>query len=149
MLDQSAEEAWECWLSEFDKWKNGERDRVAAKYGESDYPADQPYRAFVSWYGPPPDPNYYRPAWVKEEPTAYQVYETVTKGTPISPVFPTRVELVDWLVNDGSRMGLGGMPYRMTAEQAERFVGSGCSVSMVVTPGEGVTSGLDVFGKGV
>jgi hypothetical protein len=38
--------------------------------------------------------------WKPEEATHYQVYETVTEGTPVSPVL-SRAEMYQWLLNDG------------------------------------------------
>ena len=58
---------------------------------------DNPW--YWQWDGDPPDQDYYRPAWAK--PTHYQMYETVSEGTPISPIFATLAELEDWLVEDG------------------------------------------------
>jgi hypothetical protein len=36
-----------------------------------------------------------------EEPTWYQVYETVSEGTPITPPFATKEELINYLVEFG------------------------------------------------
>lgn len=36
-----------------------------------------------------------------EEPTHYQVYETVSEGTPVTPHFATKAELIDYLVEHG------------------------------------------------
>ena len=44
--------------------------------------------------------RYYRPEWT-EEPTHYQMYETVSEGTPVSPVFASLDELVGWLIGQG------------------------------------------------
>jgi hypothetical protein len=49
----------------------------------------------------PPQRGNYRPAWADEERTHYQMYETVSEGTPRSPVFATLQELEDWLIEDG------------------------------------------------
>lgn len=141
--DRTADEEWAEWYAGFVAWQAGERDRVVAEYGDADYPAAEPYRSFCGWHGQPPDPQYYRLAW-GEPPTAYQVYETVTEGTPISPVFLTREELIDWLVNDGGRMGIGGSTHRMSREAADRFVGGSGSVSLVVEGGA-VKSGLTLL----
>ena len=48
-----------------------------------------------------PNPKYYRPYWPKRRATAFQIYETVTEGTPVSPVFATLDELKNWLVEQG------------------------------------------------
>ncbi len=87
------------------------------------------------WDGEAPDPARYMPAWAPEEATAYQVYESVSEGTPISPVLPDREALIEWLVNDGSGLGIGGRKMPLTREQAERFAGSGYAPSMVMVGG--------------
>lgn len=33
--------------------------------------------------------------------TAYQIYENVTEGSPVSPVFDSGAKLVTWLVDQG------------------------------------------------
>lgn len=42
---------------------------------------------------------YYRRAFFR--PTHYQVYETVSEGTPTSPVFSSKEKIVDWLISKG------------------------------------------------
>ena len=49
-------------------------------------------------YRSPPDRDYCRPAWKDEERTCFQVYETVSEGTPVSPVFETKEQIREWLV---------------------------------------------------
>jgi hypothetical protein len=86
------------------------------------------------WAGNEPDPACYRPAWT-EDATAYQVYENVSEGTPISPVFETREALLEWLTQpDGAPcLGLGGRPAILSREQAERFIEVGYAPSFVMT----------------
>lgn len=52
---------------------------------------------FTTW----PDPKYSRPWWPKHKATGFQMYETVSEGTPVSPVFATLDELKDWLISEG------------------------------------------------
>jgi hypothetical protein len=40
------------------------------------------------YYGDRPNPAHYTPAWTIQEASAWQVYEEVTDGTPISEVYP-------------------------------------------------------------
>lgn len=82
-----------------------------------------------------PNHVFYRPEWSDDIRTAYQVYETVTEGTPISPVFQTREELIDWLVNCGTRMGISGSAHKMSREQAERFADAGWAPTARLQPG--------------
>jgi hypothetical protein len=37
--------------------------------------------------------------WTEEEAVCFQIYETVSEGTPVSPVFDTLGDMEDWLVN--------------------------------------------------
>lgn len=55
---------------------------------------------FEEWDGEKRLPEDYRPDWPKEEITHFQMYEDVTEGTPVSPVFATREELARWLANN-------------------------------------------------
>ena len=48
---------------------------------------------------PRPDPQDYMPEWEESDLTHYQLYNT-TDGVPISPIFDTEDELLDWLVNN-------------------------------------------------
>ncbi len=118
------------------KWEAGEDpDRV-------EHPE---YRFFAEWHGSPPNVDYYRPDWKEEEMTWFQMYETVSEGTPVSPAFATPQELVDYLVANGDfwdqkrrQEGRGGMPCApWTQEQAEKFVyGHGWMPSMVTVGGK-------------
>jgi len=57
---------------------------------------------YHEWSGDPPDEEYYRTrTWTSEEATHYQIYETVSEGTPVSPVLGTPEELIEYLVKHG------------------------------------------------
>lgn len=60
-------------------------------------------KAYADWHGPAPDPAYYNPhKWTEQEACCFQYYETITEGTPLSPVFDSLADLSDWLVkNEG------------------------------------------------
>ncbi|CAM2066734.1 hypothetical protein SCOR_15245 [Sulfidibacter corallicola] len=55
-----------------------------------------------------PEPDRYMPAF--EAPTHVQAYENETGGTPISPVFRTDEELVDYLAEHGTLNGQPASP---------------------------------------
>lgn len=93
------------------------------------------------------------------EPTWYQIYETVSEGTPVTPPFETREALVDYLVANGDfwdqqrrAEGLRG-GYQMPCDpwsrkSAEAFVmGSGWAPSMVVNNGV-IKSGVEAMADG-
>jgi hypothetical protein len=63
--------------------------------------------------------------WQKIEPPTgdgYQVWETVSEGSPVSPVFTTEDELINWLTLQGYTEGA-----------AEQFAKHGHAFSMVMT----------------
>lgn len=78
--------------------------------------------------------------WEPTEPPegeGWQVWETVSEGSPISPVFATREGLVQWLMSPEYSWGTSRP---LTREQAENFVGDGWALSVVVSGGEVVAS---------
>ena len=95
------------------------------------------------WDGEAPNPEKYMPDF-GERATAYQVYESVSEGTPISPVFATKDALLDWLMNDGSGLGIGGRRMPLTRTQAESFAESGSAPSMIYSASTGLVSGLEL-----
>ncbi len=86
-------------------------------------------------YDPPPNEDYYRTEkWTPEQATAYQIYETVTEGTPVSPVFAILDELVQWLVEQG-----------YSEKAAKGFAESGWAPSMSFTPQVGFRMNIHTF----
>lgn len=80
-------------------------------------------------------------AWSEEEPPAgdgYQVWETVSEGSPITPVLPTAEAMIEWLVANGD-----GWDRPVSREAAEKFVrGSGWVPSTVMVGGT-ITTGIE------
>lgn len=129
VYDRDFETAATDWLKENAAWENGEDSSKAGQEAETGE------RVFYwEWGGSPPDREYYRPKWTDEECTAYQMYETVSEGTPVSPVFETPEGLIDYLVENGDfwdqYRGEGGW----TRENATAFVKAGFAMSMVAIP---------------
>jgi|TARA_B110000196_G_C21152110_1_gene670442 hypothetical protein len=52
---------------------------------------------YSEWVGERPREEGYMPTWDEGERTHYQLYETTTEGTPISPVMRSLKELAEWL----------------------------------------------------
>lgn len=89
-----------------------------------------------------------REAWEPTEPPTgegWQLWETVSEGSPISPVFATAEELAQWLTTaeGGKVTGPSGVP--MTIEQARGFVGEGWAPSFV-GDADGVHDGASYVG---
>lgn len=75
-------------------------------------------------------------AWESEEPPAgegWQLWETVSQGSPISPVFPDSEGLAVWLTTPAACWRAMKTP--MTLEQARGFVSAGWAPSMVAMGG--------------
>lgn len=89
-------------------------------------------RHYWDWDGPPPVDSYYRPKF-EEDPTHYQIYETVSEGTPVSPVFETLNEMTEWLVEQG-----------YSSAAAQNFAEAGWAPSMLVTiPGSQILNDIE------
>lgn len=143
LYDRPFAPAMREWVAEWEAWERGERPDYCSEENRN-----LPY---WEWNGGPPDPLYYRPDWKPEEMTWFQIYETVSEGTPVTPPFATQQELVDYLVElgdfwDQKRRHEGGSIMRCTPwprEEAEAFVfGSGWAPSMIVSDGK-VMSGSE------
>lgn len=74
-------------------------------------------------------------SWKPTDPPAgdgYQIWETVSEGSPVSPVFATPEELADWMVANDDSVTRG-----TTHEQWLRFInGPGWAPSFVASGGE-------------
>ena len=130
MHDKDFETAASEWIEEFNQWEAGTHEHQRA------YPKEcADCQHYWQWAGDPPDEELYRPKF-EVEPTWYQMYETVSEGTPVTPPFETKEELTDYLVDHGTfwdqSRGEGGWS-RVAAEQ---FVKNEWAPSMVVTQGK-------------
>lgn len=143
MYDQPYIEALTRWVDGWMAWDRGEFPDYASEECKA-----TPY---WDYEGGPPQPEIYRPNWADGEATWYQVYETVSEGTPVTPPFETKQELIDYLVENGDfwdqkrrKEGCSGIPCApWPRKQAEAFVnGPGWAPSMVVSDGK-VMSGVE------
>lgn len=124
LYDRTFESAAREWKRGFAAWEadeDGMRSQATARHGPVEY---------WEWEGYPPDREYYRPEWTVEEASAYQIYETVTEGTPISPVISSEKKVVAWLIDE----------LHLTRRQAEEFIRVGSVPSAMVSMGEGGVS---------
>jgi hypothetical protein len=75
------------WATEAEQW-----DREKAEWDRGEYPyyADEASKAmtFEAWDGPRPVPEDYMPVFPADAELGICMYEDVTEGTPISPVYP-------------------------------------------------------------
>lgn len=82
-------------------------------------------------------------AWEASEPPegdGWQLWQTVSDGAPMSPVFATADELAGWM-SDPAR-GSDWVP----AATAAQFIAAGWAPSGIFTPGTGVVTGVEYVG---
>jgi len=132
MYDRDYETATKEWKEGYALWESGKHP------SRHIWEADDEY-----WdYEGTPDKSMHRPKFT-EEPTWFQVYQTVSEGTPVTPPFATKKELVDYLVENGDfwdqSRGHGGWE----RVNAEKFVGCGWAPSAMVIVGEGMKTPRD------
>lgn len=87
-------------------------------------------------------------AWEPTEPPAgdgWQLWETVSEGSPVSPVFPTAEALAQWLTTTEGGRAAGPSQRPMTIEQARGFVKAGWAPSMIGNAG-GIHGGAEYVG---
>lgn len=135
--DEDYETAAKEWIENFDLWRKGKHERQQGEFASS---------CKYYWeYAGIPDEETCRPAFT-EEPTWFQVYETVSEGTPVTPPFATKEELVEYLVSRGDfwrqENGEGGF----SRKAAESFVKDEWVPSMVVDNGQ-IYSGIEAASR--
>ena len=125
MYDKDYQTAGEEWVEEFIKW------HVKKEY--PCYAKESSKRLFYwDWESPPPQKELYRP-WKNSEATWFQLWETVTEGTPVSPPFETLEELAQYLAANGDtwdqHYGKGGWGI----ERARAFCADGwCPTGAII-----------------
>ena len=124
MYDETFEDAGRRWVDNCIAWDNGIHEDLQDDDGAKNKEA-HPF--YWEWDGNPPDRELCRPAFLTE-PTHYQIYQTVSEGTPTSPVFASLDEMKDWLVSE-----------EYSEKAASAFVEEGYASSMVFVPGKGIS----------
>lgn len=116
-LDSDYETAALEWIDGFEKHRRGEH--------KSEYAKE--FKYYWEYEMPPEADGYRQPFDV--EPTWYQVYETVSEGTPVTPPFETIDELVEYLVNQGDFWN-----NEWDRSAAENFAEDGFAMSLACGP---------------
>jgi len=119
MYDKDFDKALKNWVEEYELWKQGKH-------------PDQEGYPYWEYAGGPPDPEYYQHN-ITQDKTWVQVYETVSEGTPVTPPFATKEELIDYLVGNGTFWDSRGW----RRENAEKFVESGWAPSGIFNTATG------------
>lgn len=121
--DKTYEEAAREYFQAVIAWSKGEYEGQEA--GDL---ATFPY--YWDYGGMPPEADDYLPVWTSE-PTHYQVYETVSEGTPVTPHFATKEELIEYLVKHGDAWDQWQGNSGWSRRAAEQFVADESCPSMV------------------
>lgn len=71
---------------------------------------DQDLDSAKSSYNPDDGESFYEESyrlrkWDEQEAVGYQLYESTSEGTPLSPVFETTDDLIEYITNDGDFWG--------------------------------------------
>lgn len=135
MFDRPFAPAAKEWKENFLAWESGHNASMNRPRGEKDTEECWEY------YGNPPDRDYYRPDWPEETRTHYQMYETTSEGTPISPVMETPEELARWLVDNNASAFAG---YTASYEGWLRVAKGGYACTAVSSDGE-MESGVEAL----
>ena len=128
MFDMTFMDAAKQWKEDFAAWERGER---SSYFEERD---GEPYE-FWEYNENPPNRKYYRP-WADQEATWFQLWQTVSEGSPVSPPFATMEELIQHLAKHGddwdAKRGHGGWG----VDRARAFCADGWAPSMAITDGK-------------
>ena len=125
MYDEEYETVANEWFNDCIAWFNGTHKDII---NDPDLKKEYPF--YWEYEGDPPDRNYYRPKFT-EDPTWFQVYQTVSEGSPVTPPFATKEELVEYLVQNGDFWDQKRRHGGWNRENAERFVGSEWAPSLM------------------
>lgn len=117
------------WLEDCAAWDEGAHPDLLEKRTTKE---EAPY--FWLWSDNPPRPEHYRLKW-NEEPICFQIYENVTEGTPVSPVFETETEMREWLIAQG-----------YSVEATDAFIREGYAPTMTIGP-DGIAHDIETLGQ--
>jgi hypothetical protein len=104
LYDNCVQEEFDQGLEEYKEWCESGMAKAMLEDPEFEYP-NQPFRSFCYHMRSALDPGKYRPSWDEETATWYQVYESVSEGTLVTPPFKTQDGLINYLVANGDFWG--------------------------------------------
>lgn len=140
MYDEDYDSACREWWVEACQWHRSMNPDKENEGNRKEFPW------YWDWDGNPPDKKSYRSKF-KEKVDCYQIYETVSEGTPVSPVFSSKEEMIEWMIqpidrqSDYNRGEDWQCMQAMTPIQAEKFIENGHAFTLIVTPETGLVAG--------
>ncbi len=108
-------------------------DEEKAAWERGDFPfyasEENKKMSFEEWSGEAPNPDYYMPEFPEGSCTHFQMYETTSEGTPISPVMATIEELARWLAeNNAPAFGSMTATYEQWLATCKRGFSPSCAL---------------------
>ncbi len=133
------------WDEEAAQWKKGFRRHCMDDNKWEPKTADMT-QTFAVWRGKRPDEKDYMPDWSDAERTHYQMYEYVTKGTPISPVKESPEALAHWLTDNNAS---ADSYETATYEQWLALISHGYPsfFGLVILPGGEIVNGVEAISR--
>jgi hypothetical protein len=118
---------WEAAAEDWDRTKAA-FDRGEDENGDPLSESAKGY-TFDEWHGKRPEHADYMPTWPEAQRTHYQMYETCSEGTPISPVLESPEAVARWCADNGAS-AFGGMtaPYEWWLKVCVGLAGIGLMV---------------------
>ena len=125
------------WDEESAKWDQGFKDDYHGGWKKFD--KSECDMTFAEWHGERMKKEDYMPEFPEKKMTHYQMYETCSEGTPISPVMETPEELARWLAdNNASAFGAQSATY----DEWLNTIKEGSCPSFYITKDYGIISGV-------
>ena len=133
---------YRCWHDERIMWEQG----MVWSHMKEKWVTKQEYdvhsETYEDYVGDCPGPAEYMPDWSPALRTHYQMYETCSEGTPISPVMDNPEALAHWLADNGaSSFG----PRTASYEQWLACITDGGACSAVIDTAHGLISGVEAM----
>ena len=139
LLSGDYQSAADDWFAGLSKWREGLREDWGAKGSWKEHGEPKTVWAWVEWSGCQPRLEDYMPEFPEGSCVGWQMYETCSEGSPISPVMSTPEQLADWLYqNDASAFG----SMTATAEQWLATIKAGWAISAMSSAETGLISGV-------
>lgn len=136
LLGSSFSQRHREWVEEKEMWEKGLQ--LGYNYPERDFipksNAALKCASLEEWSGGEPKEEHYMPEFLPSETTHYQMYETCTEGTPISPVMSSPEKLTRWLAENGAS-AFGDMTTSYD-DWLHMIQGNGYAPSAVITVNE-------------
>ena len=88
---------YKTWVKEYTQWERGYTITIDGTMVPRT--VEMLALTYTEWSGPCPDAADYMPDWPDDERTHWQMYETTSEGTPLSPLCDTPEQLAQWLVD--------------------------------------------------